>query len=146
MRLTSKIKCLNHNNLTSWLIIHNQIYINSVSQDWCFITCINKTKHALTFISNHFNVSLTYLKDKNIHYNNVIWASYRLKSLATWMFVQQLVQFNWKENNKTMHNWPSLRWLPQWQFFGSFSHKCLVINVSQFQYMMSSYTIFKRVH
>ena len=40
------------------------------------------------------------------HYSDVIWASWRSKSSANWIFVQLLVQAIIKENIKAPHYWP----------------------------------------
>ena len=39
------------------------------------------------------------------HYNDVTWASWRFLSSAIWLFVQQLIQTNIKENISAPPNW-----------------------------------------
>ena len=40
------------------------------------------------------------INDHTVHFNDVTWGSWYLKSLVTWMFVQQLVQANYNGNIK----------------------------------------------
>ena len=40
------------------------------------------------------------------NYSDVSWASWYLKSMATWLYVNQLVQANDKENTQSLHYWP----------------------------------------
>ena len=53
-----------------------------------------------------------------LHYSDVTWASWHLKSPATWLFFQQFVLTNNKENIKSSHDRPlwgestDYRWIP----------------------------------
>ena len=40
------------------------------------------------------------------HYSDITRVSFHLKPLATWLFVQKLVQANNKENMRALHYWP----------------------------------------
>ena len=48
-----------------------------------------------------------------LHYDDVTWAPWCLKPLATPLFVQQLDQANNKENTKAQHWWPCVRRIQQ---------------------------------
>ena len=48
-----------------------------------------------------------------IHHNDVTWLTWHLKSPATWLFVQQLVPANIKENIEARHYWPFMRGIHQ---------------------------------
>ena len=68
------------------------------------------------FVELWFWVQGSTFQNKDIHYNDVTWASLHLKSLATSQFVLQLAQ----ANSKASHNWPCVKGVQQWQ--ADFSH------------------------
>ena len=58
-------------------------------------------------------------------YSDVTKASWRLRWLATWLFVQHLIQTDNKENSKAFHYWHFLRGIQGWSL--DFPHKGTVI-------------------
>ena len=48
-------------------------------------------------------------KSAPLHYSYLTWASWHLRSLATWLFVEQLVTNNNKRNTKTLQYRPFVR-------------------------------------
>ena len=52
----------------------------------------------------YYSLDSTTTKLYSVHCSDATWASWHLKSPATWLFAQQLVQFN--EENKASHHWP----------------------------------------
>ena len=47
-----------------------------------------------------------FVMHKALHYSDVTWLSWCLKSPVTWFFVQKLVEANNMENTKAPHHWP----------------------------------------
>ena len=52
-------------------------------------------------------------KKKAIHYSDITWASWRLKSPATQLFVQPLVFFDVNQNIKALSEWPFVQGIHQ---------------------------------
>ena len=46
------------------------------------------------------------------HYSHLTWASWHLKSPATWLFVQKFIQVDLKENTRDLHDWSFVTWFP----------------------------------
>ena len=65
-----------------------------------------------------FNTQFTtMLKALYTHCSDITWTSWHLKSLASGLFIQQLIWANNKENIKGPHYWPFVRaihWWPNW--------------------------------
>ena len=60
-----------------------------------------------------------------VHNSNITYMPWNLKSLATQLFAQQLVQVNIKENIQALHYWPFVREIHQWLV--DFPHKAPVM-------------------
>ena len=57
-------------------------------------------------------------RNKALHYNDVIWASWRLKSPAFRLFFQRLLQANIKGNIKVPPHWSFMMGIYLWQSTG----------------------------
>ena len=66
----------------------------------------------LEFLKNEF--VLKNLSPLFSHHSDITWASWHLKSLATWLFVKQFVQADNKGNFGAAHDWPFVRGIQRW--------------------------------
>ena len=66
-----------------------------------------KWQHNISFqeiYSQHYIYTYTW-----VDHSDIAWVSQPLKSMAFWLFVQQLVQYNNQQNIKILHYWPFVR-------------------------------------
>ena len=89
------------------------------------------------------------MSNEVLHYCDVIWGSWCLISPAAWLFVQQLVHSNNKENIKALYSWPLIKgthctsdqWIPLTK--GWWCVKCLHVMTlchgSFYLFLWSSY-------
>ena len=140
--------------------------VRPVSEDILVVEqTISKNVQISAWISNYnawCYVSCNYPSTKwspFCHYSDVIWTQWRLKSPASLLFAQPLVQAHIKENIKAPRHWPLWgesigdRWLPltkgQWRgkFDDVFMHKtfsnsfhCMMIVVFRFKFQWNLFT------
>ena len=81
---------------------------------------LNKMADILqTAFSDNCGVFIKNFLPKCLHYNDVIWARWRLKSPASQLFTEAFIRVQIKENIKALRHWPLLgkftgdRWIPR---------------------------------